>query len=53
MQNNPLQLQSPLDSKKKTLTSEEDFEFWEKTEVRGSQIWEIGWMFQQFLVQIS
>ena len=30
----------------KTLTSEEDFEFWEETEVRGSQIWGTGWMFQ-------
>jgi hypothetical protein len=40
MQNAPLQLQSPLDSKK-MLTSEEEFEFWEDTEVRGSQIWGI------------
>jgi hypothetical protein len=48
----PLQLQSPLDSKKNALTSEEEFEFWEETEVRGSQIWGIGWMFQQFIVQI-
>jgi hypothetical protein len=29
----------------KMLTSEEEFEFWEETEVRGSQIWGIGWMF--------
>jgi hypothetical protein len=36
----------------KTLTSEEEFEFWEEIEVRGSQIWGIGWMFQQFIVQI-
>ena len=36
--------------RRKTLTSEEGFEFWEETEVRGSQIWEIGWMFQQFIV---
>jgi hypothetical protein len=27
-------------------------EIWEKAEVRGSQIWGIGWMFQQFVVQI-
>jgi hypothetical protein len=52
MQNIPLQLQSPLDLKKKTLTSEEEFEFWEETEVRGSQIWGIGWMFQKFIVHI-
>ena len=37
---------------RKTLTSEEEFEFWEETEVRGSQIWGTGWMFQQFIVQI-
>ena len=37
---------------RKPLTSEEEFEFWEETEVRGSQIWGIGWMFQQFIVQI-
>jgi len=36
----------------KTLTSEEEFEFWEEIEVRGSRIWGIGWMFQQFIVQI-
>jgi len=35
-----------------TLTSEEEFQFWEDTEVRGTQIWGIGWMFQQFIVQI-
>ena len=28
--------------RRKTLTSEEEFEFWEETEVRGSQIWGIG-----------
>jgi hypothetical protein len=38
--------------RRKTLTSEEEFEIWEETEVRGSQIWGIGWMFQQFIVQI-
>jgi hypothetical protein len=37
---------------RKMLTSEEEFEFWEETEVRGSQIWGIEWMFQQFIVQI-
>jgi hypothetical protein len=26
--------------RRKTLNSEEEFEFWEETEVRGSQIWE-------------
>ena len=31
--------------RRKTLTSEEEFEFWEETEVRGSQIWGTGWMF--------
>jgi hypothetical protein len=35
----------------KTLTSKKEFEFWEETEVRGRQIWRIGWMFQQFIVQ--
>jgi hypothetical protein len=38
--------------RRKTQTSEEEFQFWEKTEVRGSQIWGIEWMFQQFIVQI-
>jgi hypothetical protein len=38
--------------RRKTLTSEEEFELWEETEVRGSQIYGIGWMFQQFIVQI-
>jgi hypothetical protein len=38
--------------RRKTLTSEEEFEFWEKTEVRGSQIWGIGLMLQQFIVHI-
>ena len=36
----------------KMLTSEKEFEFWEKIKVRGGQIWGIGWMFQQFIVQI-
>ena len=31
--------------RRKMLTSEEEFEFWEEIEVRGSQIWGIGWMF--------
>jgi len=35
-----------------TLTSEEEFEFWEEIKVRICQIWGIGWMFQQFIVQI-
>ena len=39
--------------RRKTLTSEEEFGFWEETEVRGSQIWGIGRMFQQFIVQIN
>jgi hypothetical protein len=51
LQNTPLQLQSPL-IRRKMLTSEEEFQFWEETEVRGSQIWGIGWMFQQFIEQI-
>jgi hypothetical protein len=38
--------------RRKTLTSDEEFEFWEETEVTGSQIWGTGWMFQQFIVQI-
>ena len=38
--------------RRKALTSEEEFEFWEEKEVRGSQIWGRGWMFQQFIVQI-
>jgi hypothetical protein len=38
--------------RRKMLTSEEEFLFLEETEVRGSQIWGIGWMFQQFIVQI-
>jgi hypothetical protein len=33
------------------LTSEEEFEFWDEKEVR-SKMWGIGWMFQQFIVQI-
>jgi hypothetical protein len=28
--------------KKKMLTSKEEFEFWDETEVRASQIWRIG-----------
>jgi len=31
--------------RRKTPTSEEEFEFWEEIEVRGSQIWGIGWIF--------
>jgi len=38
--------------RRKTLTSEEEFEFWEEIEVRGSQIWGAGWMFKQFTVQV-
>jgi hypothetical protein len=38
--------------RRKTLTSEEEFEFWGEMEVGGSQIWGIVSMFQQFLVQI-
>jgi hypothetical protein len=38
--------------RRKTLTSEEEFEFWEEIKVRGSQIWGTEWMFQKFLVQI-
>ena len=37
--------------RRQTLSSEEEFEFWEETEVRGSQILGKGWMFQQFVVQ--
>ena len=37
---------------RKTLTSEEEFEFWEEIEVIGSQIWGMGWTFQQFIVQV-
>jgi len=48
----PLYSCSRLLIRRKTLTNEEDFEFWEEIEVIGSQIWEIGWMFQQFVVQI-
>jgi len=48
----PLHSCNRLLIRRKPLTSEEEFEFWEETEVRGSQIWEIGWMFQQFIVQI-
>ena len=40
-------------TRRKTLTSEEEFEFWEEIEVRGSQIWGTGWTFQQFIVQIT
>jgi len=35
--------------RRKTMTGEEEFEFWEEIEFRGSQIWEIRWMFQQFI----
>jgi hypothetical protein len=38
--------------RRKTLTSEEEFEFWEEIEVRGSQIWRIGLMFPQFIVPL-
>jgi len=38
--------------RRKTLTSEEELEFWEEIGVRESQIWGIVWMFQQFIVQI-
>jgi hypothetical protein len=48
----PLYNSSRLSIRRKTLTSEEEFEFWEETEVRVSQIWGIGWIFQQFIVQI-
>jgi hypothetical protein len=37
---------------RKTLTSEEEYEFWEEIEVRGSLIWGRGWMFQQSTVQM-
>jgi hypothetical protein len=37
---------------RKMLTSKEEFEFWEEREVRGSQTWGIGLIFQQFIVQI-
>ena len=48
----PLYICNRLLIRRKTLTSEEDFEFWEEGEVRGSQIWGMEWMFQQFIVQI-
>ena len=48
----PLHSCNRLLIQRKTLTSEEEFEFWEEIEVRGSQIWGKGWMFQQFIVQI-
>jgi len=48
----PLHSCNHLLIRREMLTSEEEFEFWEETEVTGSQIWEIGWMFQQFMVQI-
>jgi hypothetical protein len=38
--------------RRKTLTTEGEFEFWEEAEVRVSQIWGIGWTLQQFIVQI-
>jgi hypothetical protein len=39
--------------RRKTLTSVDDFVFWEEIEIRRSQIWGMGWMFQQFIVQIT
>jgi len=48
----PLYSYNRLLIRRKTLTSEEDFEFWEEKEIRGSQICVTGWMFQQFIVQI-
>jgi len=48
----PLYRGNRLLIRRKTLTSEKEFEFWEDTEVRGSQIWGIGWIFQKFIVQI-
>ena len=48
----PLYSRNRLLIRRNTLTSEEEFEFWEETEFIGSQIWKIGWMFQQFIVQI-
>jgi len=48
----PLYSCSRLLIRRKTLTSEEEFEFREEIEVRGSKIWGIGWMFQQLIVQI-
>jgi len=48
----PLNSCNRLLFQRKTLTSEEEFEFWEEIEVRGSQIWGTGWMFQQFKMQI-
>jgi hypothetical protein len=38
--------------RRQTLTSEEEFEFWKETEVRGSQMWGRGWMFLKFIAQI-
>ena len=38
--------------RRKPLISEEEFEFCEEIEFRGSRIWGIGWMFQQLIVQI-
>ena len=38
--------------RRKTLNSEEDVGFCEEIEVRRSQIWGIGWMLEQFIVQI-
>ena len=40
----PLYICNRLLIRRKTLTSEEEFVFWEETEVRGSQIWVIGWI---------
>jgi len=50
--NIPLYSCSRLLIRRKTLNSVEEFEFGEEREVRGSQIWGTGWMFQQFIVQI-
>jgi len=48
----PLYICNRLLIRRKTLTSKEEFEFWEEIEVRGSQIWGTEWMFQQLIVQI-
>jgi hypothetical protein len=41
----PLYSCNRLSFGRKTLTGEEEFEFWEEIEVTGSQIWGIGWLF--------
>jgi len=38
--------------RKKTLTREEEFEFWEEIDISGSQNWGMGWMFQHLIVQM-